>query len=271
MLEKITLGQYYPGSSLIHHLDPRTKILLLIMMIVAIFCAGNLMAFLPVIIALAVMIRLSGIPAKLILRAIRPLRLILILTFILNLFFTSGGTVLLEWRFIRITAEALMRAVLYTIRLLLLVIASSMLTYTTAPIPLTDGLESLLNPLQKLRFPAHEMSMMMTIALRFIPTLLEETEKIMKAQASRGADFENGNVIQRAKAMLPILIPLFVSAFRRAGDLATAMEARCYHGGEGRTKFHVLKMKGTDWFALATGAVLIGAVILVTNLAGVLL
>lgn len=266
VLEKITLGQYYPGSSVIHRLDPRTKILLLVMAITALFLAGNIPAFIPSVIALMAVILLTGLPVKLILRSIRPLRFILVLTFVLNLFFTQGDTVLLEWRFIRITSEALFRSVLYTVRLILLVIASSLLTYTTAPIPLTDGLESLLKPLAKLRFPAHEMSMMMTIALRFIPTLLEETDKIMKAQASRGADFETGNILRRARAMLPILIPLFVSAFRRAGDLATAMEARCYHGGEGRTKFHVLSMRRDDWFALLLGAVLIAATILITRM-----
>ena len=266
MLEKITLGQYFPGSSVIHRLDPRTKILMLIIAITALFVAGDLIAFIPSVIFLAVVILLTGLPFRLIIRAVRPLRIILILTFILNLFFTPGDIVLFEWRFVRITQEALLRSVLYTVRLILLVLFSSLLTYTTAPIPLTDGLESLLKPLTKMRFPAHEMSMMMTIALRFIPTLLEETDKIMKAQASRGADFESGNILKRARAMLPILIPLFVSAFRRAGDLATAMEARCYHGGEGRTKFHVLRMRRADWLALALGCVLIGVTILVSNI-----
>ena len=265
MLEKITLGQYYPGQSVIHRLDPRTKILLLVLEIAALFCASSLTAFLPVVILLAVSVLLSGIPFKLFVRAIKPLRIIILFTFVLNLFFTPGENTILAFWIIRITSEALLRSILYSIRLLLLVAASSMLTYTTAPIPLTDGLESLLTPLSKLHFPAHEMSMMMTIALRFIPTLMEETDKIMKAQASRGADFETGNILQRARAMLPILIPLFVSAFRRAGDLATAMEARCYHGGEGRTKFHTLKMHKTDWLYLAAGALTIAAAILISS------
>ncbi len=265
MLENITLGQYYPGASLLHKLDPRTKIILLVFEIAAIFCASKLLAFLPVIILLALSVYLSGLPFKLVIKSIKPPRLILIITFVLNLFFTQGENIIFEFYFIRISSEALFRSVLYTIRLILLVVASSMLTYTTAPIPLTDGLERLLSPLAKLHFPAHEMSMMMTIALRFIPTLMEETDKIMKAQASRGADFESGNILQRAKAMLPILIPLFVSAFRRAGDLATAMEARCYHGGDGRTKFHVLKMYATDYICLAVGAITIALCVIISS------
>ncbi len=257
MLNSITLGQYYPKESIVHRLDPRSKIILLILYIAAVFCASALWSFLPAAGFVLLASFLSGIPIRIMLRSIKPLRFILILTFVLNLFFMNGENILLDLGFARITEEALRTAVLYVLRLIFLVTGSSLLTLTTAPIPLTDGLEYLLRPLKVIRFPAHEMAMMMTIALRFIPTLLEEADKIMKAQAARGADFESGNLMQRAKAMIPLLVPLFVSAFRRAGDLAMAMEARCYHGGEGRTKLHVLRMRKTDYLALLYGLLLI--------------
>ena len=261
-LENITLGQYYPADSVVHRMDPRVKILLLIAVIVAIFLAGNLLAFVPVIAFLVIVTKLSKVPVKMMLKGLKPLRLILILTFVLNLFFLQGETVLLDLGFAQIKKEALILAVHYSLRLVLLVLFSSILTLTTPPITLTDGLERLLSPLRVVRFPAHEMAMMMSIALRFIPTLMEEADKIMKAQTARGADFESGNLIARAKAMVPLLVPLFVSAFRRAGDLAMAMEARCYHGGEGRTRLRVLKCEKRDYIACAVVALLIAVVVL---------
>ena len=261
-LENITLGQYYPADSVVHRMDPRVKILLLIAVIVAIFLAGNLLAFVPIIAFLVIVTKLSKVPVKMMVKGLKPLRLILILTFVLNLFFLQGETVLLDLGFAQIKKEALILAVHYSLRLVLLVLFSSILTLTTPPITLTDGLERLLSPLRVIHFPAHEMAMMMSIALRFIPTLLEEADKIMKAQTARGADFESGNLIARAKAMVPLLVPLFVSAFRRAGDLAMAMEARCYHGGEGRTRLRVLKCEKRDYIACAVVALLIAVVVL---------
>ena len=262
-LSNITLGQYYPADSVVHRLDPRVKIVLLIALIVAIFLAQNLLAFVPVIAFLILATKLSKVPVKMMLKGLKPLRFILILTFILNLFFLQGETPLLDLGFAVIKKESLITAIHYSLRLVLLVLASSLLTLTTPPITLTDGLERLLSPLRVIHFPAHEMAMMMSIALRFIPTLLEEADKIMKAQTARGADFESGNLIARAKAMVPLLVPLFVSAFRRAGDLAMAMEARCYHGGQGRTRLRVLKVGKKDYIACAVVAALIAAVVLI--------
>ena len=258
----ITLGQYYPVDSEVHKMDPRVKIVLLIAAIVAVFLAQNLMALAPVMVFLALAARLSRVPVKLMIKGLKPLRFILILTFVMNLFFLPGETPLLDVGFAVIKRESVITAVRYSLRLVLLVLASSLLTLTTPPITLTDGLERLLSPLRVIHFPAHEMAMMMSIALRFIPTLMEEADKIMKAQTARGADFESGNLIARAKAMVPLLVPLFVSAFRRAGDLAMAMEARCYHGGEGRTRLRVLKCEKRDYIACAVVALLIAIVIL---------
>ena len=266
MLNNITLGQFYPADSVVHRLDPRVKIVLLIALIVAIFLAQNLLAFVPVILFLALAAQLAKVPFSLMIKGLRPLRFILILTFLLNIFFLQGETVLLDLGFVTIRQEALITSIHYSLRLILLVLSSSLLTLTTAPITLTDGLERLLSPLRVIHFPAHEMAMMMSIALRFIPTLLEEADKIMKAQTARGADFESGNLVARAKAMVPLLVPLFVSAFRRAGDLAMAMEARCYHGGEGRTRLRVLKCQRRDYIACAAMAALLIAVILVNRI-----
>ena len=264
-LSNITLGQYYPVESAVHRMDPRVKIVLLIAVIVGIFLAQNLLAFLPVLLLILFAARLSRVPFSLMLKGLKPLRFILILTFALNLFFLQGETPLLDLGFAVITKEALVTALHYSLRLILLVLASSLLTLTTPPIVLTDGLERLLSPLKVLHFPAHEMAMMMSIALRFIPTLLEEADKIMKAQTARGADFESGSLIQRARAMVPLLVPLFVSAFRRAGDLAMAMEARCYHGGEGRTRLRVLKCRRRDYIACAAVALMIFAILLLNR------
>ena len=265
MLADITLGQFYPADSFVHKLDPRVKIVLLIAFIVAVFLAEDLIAFIPVILFVLLAAHMSRLPARLLIKSLKPLRFILIFTFILNVFFLSGQTPLLDWWIIHLTREGLANAVLYSLRLVMLVLGSSLLTLSTAPIALTDGLERLLSPLRVIRFPAHEIAMMMTIALRFIPTLLEEADKIMKAQSARGADFESGNLFKRAKAMVPLLVPLFVSAFRRAGDLAMAMEARCYHGGEGRTRLHVLKCTVRDLYAALATAALIAACVLISR------
>ena len=262
MLNNITLGQYYPLKSVVHALDPRVKILLLIAYIAGVFIVPDLTGFILVVLYLALACKLSKLPFRLLIKGLKPLRFILIFTFILNLFFTGGETPLLNLGFATLTREGLINAVRYSLRLIFLVLGSSLLTLTTAPVTLTDGLERLLSPLKVLHFPAHEMAMMMTIALRFIPTLLEEADKIMKAQSARGADFESGRLFERAKAMVPLLVPLFVSAFRRAGDLAMAMEARCYHGGEGRTRLHILKVEKRDWIAILITAVFIALVIL---------
>lgn len=258
MLKDITLGQYYPVKSPVHNLDPRIKIILTIAFIVAVFLGSSLWAFFPVAAYIILAALLAHLPLKLLLKGIKPLRIILIFTFLLNLFFNAGETVLVEVWKIRITLEGLLTAIRFSMRLVFLVSGASLLTLTTPPVVLTDGMERLLSPLRKIGFPAHELAMMMSIALRFIPVLLEEADKIMKAQMARGADFESGNLIQRAKSMVPLLVPLFVSAFRRAGDLAMAMEARCYHGGEGRTRLRVLKLTMNDLYAcLITVALMI--------------
>ena len=266
MLENITLGQYYPLKSPVHALDPRVKILLLVAYITAVFLVPDLTGFILITLYLAVACKLSKLPFRLLIKGLKPLRMILIFTFILNLFFTGGETALLNLGFATLTREGLLNAIRYSLRLIFLVLGSSLLTLTTAPIALTDGLERLLSPLRVIHFPAHEMAMMMSIALRFIPTLIEETDKIMNAQKARGADFDTGGLIAKAKALLPLLIPLFVSAFRRADELATAMESRCYHGGDGRTKMKQLSMQRRDWLCFALGAVLLAAVILLRRL-----
>jgi len=255
MLKDITLGQFYPVDSFVHRLDPRVKIILTFAFIVGVFLGGSIFAFLPVIAFIALAAWAAHLPMKLLLKGLKPLRFILIFTFVLNLFFSGGDTIWVKIGFIVISEEGFMTALRFSARLVFLVMGASLLTLTTSPVVLTDGLERLLSPLRKIGFPAHELAMMMTIALRFIPTLLEEADKIMKAQMARGADFESGNILQRAKAMVPLLVPLFVSAFRRAGDLAMAMEARCYHGGEGRTRMRMLKMTWND--AIASGVVVL--------------
>ena len=262
MLSNITMGQYYPTDSIVHRLDPRVKILLTIAFIVGIFLVHSLWGYALALVFVYFMARLSHVPFKMLMRGLRPLRFILVLTFVLNLFFSGEGTILWQWSFITITHEGLSRAVHYCLRLLFLVIGTSLLTLTTSPVSLSDGLELLLSPLKVIHFPAHELAMMMTIALRFIPTLLEETDKIMKAQTARGADFESGNLLARAKAMVPLLVPLFVSAFRRAGDLAMAMESRCYRGGEGRTRLRVLKLTRADLYASLIMAAFVGLIVI---------
>ncbi|MBQ4600391.1 MAG: energy-coupling factor transporter transmembrane protein EcfT [Oscillospiraceae bacterium] len=261
MLKDITLGQYFPGKSPVHQLDPRTKLIVLVGYIVALFVAKSWASYALCFGFLAVSIAISTIPVKSIVRGMKPLVLILVFTGVLNLFFTGGETVLVHFWIITITLEGVVRAVFMVVRILMLISATFLLTYTTSPISLTDGLESLLSPLKKLHVPVHELSMMMCIALRFIPTLIEETDKIMSAQKARGADFETGKLMDRVKALIPILVPLFISAFRRADELATAMECRCYQGGEGRTKMKLLRYKRWDMYAFAAGALLVAAVI----------
>ena len=265
MLKDITLGQYFPGNSVIHRLDPRTKLVMLVAYIVALFMAGNWISYAVCFGFLTFCIAVSSIPVKAIVRGMKPLVVILVFTGVLNLFFTGGETVLVSFWVITVTLEGVIRAVFMVTRILMLITATFLLTYTTSPIALTDGLESLLSPLKKLRVPVHELSMMMCIALRFIPTLIEETDKIMAAQKARGADFETGKLMDRVKALIPILVPLFISAFRRADELATALECRCYHGGDGRTKMKLLRYKRNDFAAYGAGLLLIAAVALLIS------
>ena len=260
MLRNITIGQFFPGDSLVHRLDPRTKIVLTLAMIVCVFLSQGFIGFALILAFTLLVCRSTGIGLKFIVRGLKPILYIVILTFALNLFFQTNGTVLWRWKFLRITEEGLRRALYMAIRLMLLVVVSQLLTLTTSPIALTDGLEALMKPLKRIRFPAHEIAMMMSIALRFIPTLMEEADKIMKAQQARGADFESGGLLRRAKAMVPLLVPLFVSAFRRADELAMAMEARCYRGGEGRTRMRQLRCTRLDLAAFLIVAALIAAV-----------
>ena len=261
MLGNITLGQYYPVDSPVHRLDPRTKIVLTILMIVIVFITQNLLGYVFILLFTLLISRLSRVPVKTMMKGLKPLRFILILTFLLNLLFTPGNEIF-HVAFIHITQEGVVQAVRFSLRLIFLVLCTSLMTLTTSPIALSDGLEMLLNPLKVIHFPAHELAMMMSIALRFIPTLLEETDKIMMAQKARGADFESGNLLKRAKAMIPLLVPLFVSAFRRAGDLAMAMESRCYHGGENRTRLRVLKITRSDLLAALVALCLLAVIIL---------
>ena len=267
MLKDITLGQYFPGDTVAHRLDPRTKILLVVLYIVALFCADSLLAYGILALVLAVCVRISRVGLKALVRGLKPVVFIIVFTGILNLFFTPGDQALVEWGFLRITTVGARNALFMVLRIMLLIIGTFLMTYTTSPISLTDGLERLLNWMKKLHVPVHELAMIMSIALRFIPTLIEETDKIMSAQKARGADFESGSIIQKAKALIPILVPLFVSAIRRAEELATAMECRCYHGGEGRTKLHVLRYAGRDYAALAMGAVITAGIIALRQLA----
>ena len=263
MLKDITLGQYFPGDTVAHRLDPRTKILLVVLYIIALFCAKNLLSYALLAVVLAVCVRISQVGLRPLVRGLKPVLFIIVFTALLNLFFTPGDRYLLEWGFLRVSDTGLRNAVFMVVRIMLLIMGTFLMTYTTSPISLTDGLERLLNWMKRLHVPVHELSMMMSIALRFIPTLIEETDKIMSAQKARGADFESGGLIQKAKALIPILVPLFISAFRRADELATAMECRCYHGGEGRTKLHVLQYEGRDYLALALGlAVTAGIIVL---------
>ncbi len=259
MLRDITLGQFFPGDTLAHRLDPRTKLLLVVLYIVALFNCDSWLSYALVIAVTAACMIIGKITPKHIFNGLKPMIVIIVLTALLNMFYTQGEPLVKFW-VLTITREGLDRAIKMILRILLLITGTFLLTYTTSPIALTDGLEILLGPLKKIKVPVHEMTMMMSMALRFIPTLIEETDKIMSAQKARGADFETGGLVKRAKALIPILVPLFVSAFRRADDLAVAMESRCYHGGEGRTRMKQLVMAGRDWIALALGALFVAAV-----------
>ena len=262
MLKDITLGQFFPGTTLAHRLDPRTKLLVTVLYIAALFCADSFLTYAIVALSLALAVRVSRVGLRPLVRGLRPVLFIVIFTGVLNIFYTPGR-ILWQFGFLRVTEEGLIAAFFMMLRIALLIMGTFLLTYTTSPINLTDGLESLLSPLKRLRVPVHELAMMMSIALRFIPTLIEETDKIMSAQKARGADFESGSLLRRAKALIPLLVPLFVSAFRRADELATAMECRCYHGGVGRTKLHVLHYHLRDAVVLVFYGALLAAVILI--------
>lgn len=261
MLRDITIGQYYPADSIIHKLDPRTKLMATLVYILSLFLFRNVAGFAAVTLWLLLVIRMSKVPFGYMVKGLKAIVIILIITVVFNLFLTPGETLISFWK-LRITEEGLSNAVFMTVRLIYLILGSSILTLTTTPNQLTDGLEKSLKPLNKIHVPVHEIAMMMSIALRFIPILIEETDKIMKAQLARGADFESGNLVKKAKAMVPLLVPLFISAFRRANDLALAMEARCYHGGEGRTKMKPLKYKRVDFIVYLAVAGYFAAVIL---------
>ncbi len=256
MLRNITIGQYMARDSIIHNLDPRIKIVITIMMITALFFIDTFSGYGLFFLSVLVIIYLSRIPLIRIIRGLKPVLFLVLLTLILHIFFTRGGEVIWQWGFISIEAEGLYTGLFMVTRIILLIMFTSLLTLTTSPLELTNGIEYLLSPLKRVGVPASELAMMMTIALRFIPTLLEEADKIMKAQMARGADFESGNLVKRARNLIPLLVPLFISAFRRADDLALAMESRCYHGGEGRTRLHELKVRAGDFIALALALLL---------------
>lgn len=267
MLKDITIGQYFPGKSVVHRLDPRFKIIITAIFIVSLFCADNFLGLLISCVFMLISFLISQIPFKLMLKSIKPIIPIIIFTTVLNLFFLDGVT-LFKIGFIKITYEGLRTSGFMIVRIIALIMGTSLLTYTTSPITLTDAIERLMSPLAKIHLPVHELAMMMTIALRFIPTLIEETDKIMSAQKARGADMESGNLMQRTKALTPILIPLFVSAFRRAEELALAMECRCYHGGDGRTRLKELKSTSADYTALGLSFIFLDAVILMNIIFG---
>lgn len=259
MLKDITLGQYFPADTVVHRLDPRTKLLAVILYIVALFNARGVVTYAIMAAVLAASVLLSHVPFKSLTRGLKPVYIIVAFTAVMNLFFTAGTPVADVWLLRHVTVEGIVSAVQMILRIVLLIMGTFLMTYTTSPIALTDGLEKLMNPLKKIKVPVHEMTMMMSMALRFIPTLIEETDKIMSAQKARGADFETGSLIDRAKALLPVMVPLFVSAFRRADELAVAMESRCYHGGEGRTRMKQLRLAARDFIALAVGAAFLAA------------
>ena len=260
MLKDITIGQYFPGDTFIHRLDPRIKIIIISLFIMSLFFVNSFIPYIFIVGFILLVIKVSGIPIKYILKGLKPLFFIILITFAINIFLTKGE-VLYKIGPLSITKEGLYFAFFMGLRLVFLITGTSLLTLTTSPIVLTDGIESLLNPFKKIGIPAHELAMMMTIALRFIPTLLEETDKIMKAQMARGADFESGNILRRAKNLVPLLVPLFINAFRRADELATAMEARCYRGGDNRTRLNELKLVKSDVIALISTMIFFGLII----------
>lgn len=260
MLKDITIGQYFPGDSIVHRLDPRIKILIIAMFIASLFFVDSFFPYIFIVLFIGTVIKVAKLPVKFILRGLRPLMFIIMITFFINIFLTQGE-VIFEIGPLNITKQGLSRAAFMALRLIFLITGTSLLTLSTSPISLTDGIEKLLMPLSKIGLPAHELAMMMTIALRFIPTLLEETDKIMKAQMARGADFESGNILRRARNLVPLLVPLFINSFRRADELATAMEARCYRGGEGRTRLNELKLKSYDIYIFIGAIIFFGFII----------
>ncbi len=266
MLKDITIGQFFPGHSIIHRLDPRVKLILTIAFIVMLFMAGSFYGLAVGMAFVLLSFALSGIPFRMMLKSLRPIMPILIFTAVLNIFFIKTGDVWFHWRFITITQNGVVSAVFIIIRIVGLIVGSSLLTYTTSPIQLTDAIERLFAPIKPLRRPVHDLAMMMTIALRFIPTLIEETDKIMAAQKARGADMESGNLVKKARALVPIFVPLIVSSFKRAMELALAMECRCYHGGEGRTRMKQMKTSLRDYASLALTAVFIAGVVFADKL-----
>ena len=264
MLKDVTLGQFFPGNSVAHKLDPRAKLILTLVYIVGLFCAKSFASYGLMVALLIFAVKVSGVSPKALVRGLKPVLLIICFTAVLNLFYTPGEELVSFW-VITITKEGILTAFFMVLRITMLIMGTFLLTYTTSPIALTDGMETLLGPLKKIKVPVHELAMMMSIALRFIPTLIEETDKIMSAQKARGADFESGNIIDRAKALVPILVPLFISAFRRADELAVAMECRCYNGGEGKTKLHVLHYEARDYISLTGGLMAVVAVIVLAR------
>lgn len=265
MIKDITIGQYFPGNSVIHRLDSRVKLVLDILYLVILFTAQSYTGLLLGMLFMVMCYMLARIKLVMILKSVKPILPLMIFTGILNLFFVKGETPLFKWEFIEIYPEGVNTALFMLIRVITLIVGMSLLTYTTSPIMLTDAIERLLSPLKKIHVPVHELSMMMTIALRFIPTLVEETDKIMSAQKARGAEMDTGGLVKKAKSLIPVLIPLFVSAFKRANELATAMECRCYHGGEGRTKLSELHYQTRDWVAYLTGAALLAVMIVLRH------
>ncbi len=264
MLKDITLGQFFPGNSLAHRLDPRTKIVLTLLYIVALFCAKWFVSYGLVAAVLLIAVKISGVAPRALVKGLKPILFIICFTAVLNLLYTPGEPLVSFWIF-TITREGVQTAFFMILRIVMLIMGTFLLTYTTSPIALTDGLETLLGPLKKIRVPVHELAMIMSIALRFIPTLIEETDKIMSAQKARGADFETGNILQRARALVPILVPLFISAFRRADELAVAMECRCYHGGQGRTKLRVLRCEARDYLVLLAYCLMLAGVLVLAR------
>lgn len=263
MLRDITLGQYFPGNSTVHRIDPRFKIIITMIFIAMLFIGNNPICLEVGAVFCIMSVVLSKIPFKMILKSLKPIVMILVITSVLNLFLITGGHPLFEWKFIKITDTGVYTSVFMIIRIVLLIAGTSLLTYTTSPIALTDAIERLLSPLKKIKLPVHDLAMMMTIALRFVPTLIEETDKIMSAQKARGVDMDGGSIKDKIKSIVPIIIPLFISAVRRAGELATAMECRCYNGGAGRTKMRQLKCGASDFAALGMSVLFIASVIFV--------
>ena len=258
-LKDITLGQYFPGTTVVHRMDPRAKLIFVVLFIIALFLADFLITYGIMLATLFFCIFLSKIRLRVILKGMKPVLIIIMVTALLNLFYTPGPPIVRFW-VLSISMEGVWAAFFMILRITMLITCTFLLTYTTSPILLTDGMEKLLSPLKAVKVPVHELSMMMSIALRFIPTLIEETDKIMSAQRARGADFDSGNLMQKAKALMPLLVPLFISAFRRADELAIAMEGRCYHGGEGRTRLRQLKYRGIDYAALALSVLICAGV-----------